>query len=257
MGQSFRTALKDLKTTFGGWIQVGHPAVGEILAGAGFDWLAVDLEHGVIDLETMANIFRGIDGSGCTPIARLPQNDPIWIQRSLDVGAKGLIIPMVNTADEAERAIQFAKYPPRGQRGYGYCRANGYGREFNGYIRQANPEIAMIMQIEHRVGIENLEAILQVPDVDGVFIGPLDLSGSYGKAGDLECQEMRLAMERFLELCGRYHKAAGVHIVRPDETRVSRTIREGYNFIALGVDVVFLETTAAEALRLAKATKAM
>jgi len=166
MKNTMRKALLDKKVTTGAWMQIGHPAVAEIFAEAGFDWICIDLEHGAIDLETMTNIFRTLDAFDCVPVARLPLNDPVWIHRSLDAGARGLIIPMVKTAEEAKNSIREAKYPPRGARGFGYSRANMHGMDFEEYIKSANDEIAMIMQIEHKDAIANLEDIIKVDGVD-------------------------------------------------------------------------------------------
>ena len=240
MKNKLRKALLDKELTLGTWMQIAHPAVAEILASAGFDWMCVDLEHGAIDLESTTNIFRTLKAFDCIPVARLPLNDEIWIHRILDAGAQALIIPMVNSAEEAEYAIKHAKYPPRGVRGYGYSRANGHGINFKEYISTANTEIAVIMQIEHKNAITNLEDILQVDDVDGVFIGPLDLSGSYGLTGNLECPEMKNAIKYYLEMCKKYNKAPGMHIVNPNEENINANIQLGFTFIALGLDNVFL-----------------
>jgi 2-keto-3-deoxy-L-rhamnonate aldolase RhmA len=244
-----RRALLKNELSLGTWIQIGHPAIAEILARVGYDWICVDMEHGSIDLETMTNIFRAIEANDSVPIARLPMNDSIWIRRSLDAGAKGLIIPMVNSAKEVESAIRDAKYPPRGERGYGYSRANAYGMDFEDSISGENEAIAVIAQIEHRKGIDNINSILQVQDLDGVFIGPLDLSGSFGKSGQLDCPEMREALERYLDACKINNKCAGTHIVRPDESSIRSTIAEGYRMIALGLDCVFLEMASKGALK--------
>ena len=157
MENKLKTALLERKLSLGAWMQIGHPACAEIFAEAGFDWICVDLEHGAIGIETMTNIFRTIDAFDSVPVARLPINDPVWICRTLDAGARGLIIPMVKTAEEAEFAISKAKYPPRGTRGYGYSRSNKHGMQFKESIVTANKEIPLIMQIEHREGIENLD----------------------------------------------------------------------------------------------------
>ena len=252
MENKMRTALLKNELTLGTWIQIGNPAIAEILARVGYDWICVDLEHGSIDIETLTNLFRAIEANGAVPVARLPQNDPIWIRRSLDAGAMGLIIPMINSAQEIESAIRCAKYPPRGERGYGYSRANTFGMNFEDYIASANEEIAIIAQIEHKDGIANIDSILQVEDLDGVFIGPLDLSGSYGKTGQLDCTEMREALKRYLDACKEHNKCAGTHIVRPDENSIQNTIDQGYKLIALGVDGVFLEMASSSALRRAK-----
>jgi 2-dehydro-3-deoxyglucarate aldolase len=246
-----RRALLEREVTLGSWIQIGHPACAEVMARAGFDWVCVDLEHGVIDLETTANIFRALGGSDCVPVARLPLNDPIWIHRTLDAGARGLIIPMVKTAEEAEAAVREAKYPPRGTRGFGYSRANLYGADFPDYIASANEEIAMVMQIEHKDAIANLDAILRVEGVDGVFIGPLDLSGSMGITGKLDHPQMLEALGKYRAACRAHKKSAGLHIIRPGAENVRRALDEGYTMLALGLDNVFMEQSARASLKAA------
>lgn len=248
----FRKALLERKLTAGGWMQIGHPACAEIFARTGFDWVCVDLEHGAIGLETMTSIFRALDAFGCVPVARLPLCDTIWIKRTLDAGARGLIIPMVDTAEQAEHAIQEAKYPPRGRRGYGYCRANLHGLDFKESIREANDEIAVVVQIEHAEGIANIDSILEVDGVDGAFIGPMDLSGSYGKPGDLGCPEMVSALETFRAACRKHNKSAGTHLVQLDERSIKEAVAQGYTQIALGLDVTLLASGAAAALELAR-----
>lgn len=245
----FRSALLNRQVTLGAWMQIGHPAVAEIFARAGFDWVCVDLEHGAIDLETMANIFRTLDGFDCVPVARLPLNDPVWIHRTLDAGARGLIIPMVKTAAEAEAAIYEAKYPPRGARGYGYSRANMHGMDFAEYIANANEEIAMVMQIEHKDAIANLDGILKVQGVDGLFIGPLDLSGSMGITGQLDHPQMVAALDRYRSACKESAISAGMHIVRPNPENIGKAIKQGYTLIALGLDNVFLDDSSRACLK--------
>jgi len=211
----------------------------------------VDLEHGVIDLETTANIFRALAGFDCVPVARLPLNDPIWIHRVLDAGARGLIIPMVKTAAEAEAAVREAKYPPRGTRGFGFSRANLHGVDFDSYIASANDEIAMVMQIEHQDAIANLDAILKVDGVDGVFIGPLDLSGSMGITGQLDHPQMVASLEKYRSACRAHNKSAGLHIIRPGDQSVRGALEQGYNLLALGLDNVFMEQGARASLKAA------
>ncbi len=252
MKNKFRKALLNRELTFGAWMQIGHPAIAEIFAKAGFDWICVDLEHGAIDLETMTNIFRTINALDCVPVARLPLNDLVWIHRSLDAGAKGLIIPMVKAAEEAERAIREAKYPPRGVRGFGYSRANMYGMEFDEYVKTANDEIAMVMQIEHKDAIANLEDIVKVDGVDGLFIGPLDLSGSMGITGQLDHPDMLAALDKYRKVCQDNNKSAGMHIVRPNPENIRAAIEEGYTLVALGLDNVFLDENSKLTLKLAR-----
>ncbi len=248
MKNKLRRALLERQVTLGSWIQIGHPASAEVLARAGFDWVCVDLEHGAIDLAATADIFRALAGFDCVPVVRLPLNDPIWIHRTLDAGARGLIIPMVKTAAEAGAAVREAKYPPLGARGFGYSRANLYGADFEDYIASANEEIAMVMQIEHKDAIANLDGILRVEGVDGVFIGPLDLSGSMGITGQLDHPQMVAALDRYRAACLAHRKSAGLHIIRPNQANVRRALEEGYTMLALGLDNVFMDQSARASL---------
>ncbi len=251
MKNKFRKAVLNKEVCLGAWMQIGHCAVAEIFARAGFDWVCVDLEHGAIDLETMTSIFRTLDAFDCVPVARLPLNDPVWIHRCLDAGARGLIIPMVNSASEAEKAISEAKYPPRGVRGFGYSRANMHGMDFDSYIKEANDEIAMVMQIEHKNAIANLEEIARVDGVDGFFIGPLDLSGSMGITGQLDHPDMAAALDKYKKVCNDFDLSAGMHLVRPNEDTIQSSINQGYTLIALGLDNVFIDESSKAALKAA------
>jgi len=248
----FRRALLERVPTFGAWQQLGHPGVTEILANIGFDWICIDLEHGAIDLETMTNLFRTMEAYDCVPVARLPLNDPVWIHRTLDAGAQGLIIPMIKTAEEAEAAVSEAKFPPRGRRGFGYSRANRHGANFEGYCATANEEIAMVMQIEHKDAIQNLDAILAVDGVDGLFIGPLDLSGSLGVTGQMKHPDVVAALRLHLEACQRHGCSAGMHVVTPNEDSIRESIEAGYTMIALGLDNTFLMDAASKAFSMAR-----
>lgn len=192
----------------GGWMQVGHPAVAEIMVHAGFDWVAIDEEHGVINLETGMNIFNAMRDTDTLPMVRVQENDNLVIRRWLDAGAQGIIVPMVNTPQQAEAAVQSAKYPPQGKRGFGFCRANYYGAEFDADVQETNDDILLIAQIEHIEAIRNIDAILEVEGIDGAFVGPYDLSGSMGLTGQTSHPE-------FWPPCRRCLKPADVITKRP------------------------------------------
>ena len=170
--------------TLGSWITIGHPVVAEIMAESGFDWLTIDLEHSAIDISHMQVIFQAIRGTEAIPLVRVGENNASLIKRAMDAGAYGVIVPMVNTRDSAERAVSAVKYPPMGTRGVGLSRAQGYGYEFDDYKESINENSIVIAQIEHIQAIENLEEILNVPGIDASIIGPYDLSGSLGYPGD-------------------------------------------------------------------------
>ena len=158
---------------------------------------------------------------------------------------------MVNSASEAEKAISEAKYPPRGVRGFGYSRANMHGMDFDSYIKEANNEIAMVMQIEHKNAIANLEEIARVDGVDGFFIGPLDLSGSMGITGQLDHPDMTAALDKYKKVCNDFDLSAGMHLVRPNEDTIQSSINQGYTLIALGLDNVFIDESSKAALKAA------
>lgn len=164
----------------------------------------------------------------------------------LDSGAAGVIVPMVNTRAEAELAVKSAKYPPLGFRGVGLARAQGYGQRFAEYVRAANDDTLVIVQIEHIDAVSNIEAILDVPGIDGTFIGPYDLSMSMGLPGQLDHPDVVAARDRVLAATRARGLAAGIHLVHPDraETDLTAYVAAGYRFVALGTDILFLGDSA-------------
>ena len=247
-----RSALLERRLSIGTWIQIGHPAVAEVMANADFDWIAVDCEHTDIGVEGFAALARAMHGRGVEPLVRVRENDTLAIRQMLDLGARGVIVPLVSSAEQAERAVQAAKYPPRGVRGYAFSRANDWGTAFESYAQRADEDIAVVVMIETKEGVENIDAILAVDGVDGTFIGPYDLSGSYGMPGRTDDPVVRDACRRVVEACKRAGKSAGIHAVCSTGTDIADTIASGFTFIAVGVDTVFLDDAAREAARLAR-----
>jgi 2-keto-3-deoxy-L-rhamnonate aldolase RhmA len=248
-----REAVLSGRVTLGSWLQAGpYPALAEIMADTGFDWLAVDLEHSDIDVEGMTSLFRGMKGRGAAPLARVRENDTLAIRQALDAGAEGVIVPLVNSAAEARKAVAAAKYPPMGVRGFCFARMNRFGRDFDDYAKNANDRTLVIVMIESKTAVENIEEILSVDGVDGVFIGPYDMSGSYGIIGQTEHPLMLEARRKILSACKAKNKAAGLHIVYPDGKNVKDAADSGFTFIALGVDMVFLRAGANSAFMTAK-----
>ena len=243
-----RNALAEKRLSIGSWIQIGHPAVAEILSTIGFEWIAVDCEHTDIDIKGYADVIRGMHGRPPVPLARVRENDVMAIRQVLDAGAKGVIVPLVNTAEQAEQAVRAAKYPPEGIRGFAFCRANDWGINFSSYCNEANREVAVIVMIETKQAVDNVDAILAVEGVDGVFIGPYDMSGSYGVTGQTSHPLVLEACRRVVDACQRHGKAAGIHVVNPTEEAVTGAIKDGFTFLALGMDTVFLEQAAERAL---------
>ncbi|SVC99141.1 uncharacterized protein METZ01_LOCUS351995, partial [marine metagenome] len=184
------------KLSIGSWIQIGHPAIAEIMASAGFDWLVVDLEHSAITLREAEDLIRVIDLKGVVPLVRLSSNNPEQIKRIMDAGSHGVIVPMVNTPEEAEMAVASVKYPPVGRRSFGLARAQGYGVRFEDYLAWQRENSLVIVQIEHINAVNCLESILSVEGVDAYFVGPYDLSGSLGIPGQFDHPEFLEAMDR-------------------------------------------------------------
>jgi 2-keto-3-deoxy-L-rhamnonate aldolase RhmA len=237
---TLRPALHEGAVTFGSWLQFGHSAVAELMAQAGFDWIAIDMEHSTIGIETIQPLIQVIELSGCVPLVRLSSNDPVLAKRVMDAGAHGVIVPSVNSAGEAEQAVRAVKYPPAGSRGMGLGRAQGYGARFKEYVEELEQFSVVVVMLENRDGVEQVENILRVPGVDGVFIGPYDLSASYGVPGQLDHPLVRNAMGRVLSATRAAGVTPGIHVVHPPVDQVRDRIREGFRFIAYGGDMLFL-----------------
>lgn len=244
-----KRALQQRQPCLGSWCQVGHPAPAEILAGAGFKWLALDCEHGEAGDADVGPFCRAVSRFACTPLVRVKENAPLPIRRALDLGAAGVIVPLVNTANDAERAVKAAHYPPKGVRGFAWQRGNRWGAAFDAYAQGFNPVV--VVMIESKEAVENIDAILAVDGVDGVLIGPYDLSGSHGIPGQTGAPVIRDACRRVAEACAKAGKAAGQHLVTPTADTVRAALGQGFTFLALGMDTFFLADGAARCLALA------
>jgi len=229
--------LGQKQVTIGSWITLGHPSIAEIMAKAGYDWLTVDMEHSAITLHQTQQLIQVIELSGCAPLVRVGENDPV-------------IVPMVNTKEEAEKAVASVKYPPKGFRGVGLARAQKYGADFEGYKDWNNTESIVVVQIEHIKAVENLEAILSVDGVDAFIIGPYDLSGSLGVPGQFDHPDMLAALARIKEVSHNLKAVSGFHVIPPDVVALKNKVREGYKFIAHSLDILFLGNNCKEALKI-------
>ena len=238
--KSLKERLRKKEVTIGSWITLGHPSVAEIMANSGFDWLTVDMEHSAITLHQAQQLIQVIELSGVVPLVRVGENDPNLIKRVMDAGAHGVIVPMVNSKEDAEKAVRSVKYPPRGFRGVGLARAQKYGADFEGYRKWNQKESVVIVQVEHIKAVENLEAILSVEGVDGFLIGPYDLSGSLGVPGQFDHPNVVAALKRVRDVSKKMNALSGFHVIPPDPAGVSKKIREGYRFIAYSLDILFL-----------------
>lgn len=235
-----RQKLEAGSVSIGSWMQIPSADVAEIMGKAGFDWIVVDLEHGAFSRHTLPDILRALELGGTIPLARVAQPRQKDIKSALDAGAKGIILPMIESAQQLEEAISWACYPPKGTRGVGYCRANLYGKEFDPYVAGPANEILIVAQIENAAALQDLNAILAVKPLDAIIVGPYDLSASMNLTAQFEHPKFEEAMR---DIHGKAKNASvpmGLHIVQPDREVLNEKIEAGYQFIAYGTDAVFL-----------------
>jgi 2-dehydro-3-deoxyglucarate aldolase/4-hydroxy-2-oxoheptanedioate aldolase len=247
MDPDFREALVAREPVVGNWISLAHPAIAETSAGLDFDFVVVDTEHTSISVDELESMIRATDAGdgGTAPIVRLPDHDPGRIKRALDMGAAGLMFPMVETAEEAERIVEAMRYPPEGRRGAAPARASGYGRTFGEYFESADEGIATIVQIETERAVENIEGILAVDGVDAIQIGQGDLSASVGAFGEWEDDAFRDALSRAVETADEAGVPVGMLAL--DAEGIDRWLDAGVDFMTVGVDVAYLQDGAREA----------
>ncbi|MDD1653172.1 MAG: aldolase/citrate lyase family protein [Methanomicrobiales archaeon] len=247
---SLKDRIHRKEITLGSWITLGHPAIGEIMAGIGFDWLTIDLEHSAITLGECQQLIQVIELRGCVPLVRVGENDPTVIKRVMDAGAHGVIVPMVNSRADAEQAVKSVKYPPAGFRGVGYGRAQGYGLHFEAYRDWNARDTLVVVQIEHIRAVEQMAEILTVPGVDAFIVGPYDLSASLGIPGEFSRPEFLRAMEQIRTTMGDFPGVApGFHAVQPSPDDAVKKLEEGYRFLAYSLDTLILGGTLQRDLR--------
>jgi 2-dehydro-3-deoxyglucarate aldolase len=241
---NLREALKKGQPVLGTWLNSGSPIVAEILAQSGFDFVCVDAEHSAVDLAHTQQLFQAVKSGApdCAAVVRLHGVDYSFVKRYLDAGARGVICPLINTRADAELFISAVKYPPAGNRGVGFCRANAYGARFEDEFKRANDEIMAAVQIEHVIGVSNIEEIVSVPGVDAVFIGPYDLSASMGITAQFQHPEYVKARDRILSVCRARSVPVGIHVVQPNSDELKERFQEGYRLLAYSLDITMLQS---------------
>ncbi len=233
----FKQGLTNKQTQIGLWVSMANSYSTEICAGAGFDWLLLDSEHSPNDLRSIMAQLQTIAGYSSQAICRVPIGDSTVIKQYLDLGAQSLLVPMVDTPEQARLLVQACRYPPDGFRGMAGARASRWGRYPN-YAREANAQICLLVQAETRLALSNLDAIVATEGVDGVFIGPADLSASMGFVGNSGHPEVQCAIEAAIVRITRAGKAAG--ILTPDTTLARYYLDLGATFVAVGLDTLLL-----------------
>lgn len=234
---TFRERLKSGQKLIGTMVTLPTAATAEILADAGFDWLFIDAEHGPLETGDILSILQAV-GHRVPCIVRVPECSEAWIKRVLDLGAHGVIVPQTNTPEMVAEVVQHARYAPEGSRGVGLARAHGYGFEFDEYVKTANEKVAVIVQAEHKLAVENIEGISHQEGVDAVLLGPYDMSASYGKMGQINDPEITDAISQVISTCRAANIPVGSFGVTADA--VNDYANQGCTLLCAGVDVLFL-----------------
>lgn len=224
----------------GSWVTIGSPTVAEVIASLDLEFVVFDTEHTTIGLETLENMVRGVEamGDGAASIVRVPWNDKVHIKRVLDIGVDGILVPMIETAEEARSLVEAVRYPPDGARGIGSGRASRYGSNFQEYVENGDDEFLTIAQIESKRGVENVEEIASVDGIDALFLGPADLSGSLDVFAQWESDTLNQHIERALQVCRETETALGTLVIRQED--VAKRIDQGFDFVAIGKDTATL-----------------
>ena len=233
----FKHALKAGKPQIGIWSSLSSHIVAEILAHSGFDWVLLDTEHSPNELPMVQSQLHAMQGGSANPVVRVPWNDMVMIKRYLDIGAQSLLIPYVQSVEEAQNAVKFTRYPQAGVRGVaGGTRAAGYGRTKD-YLKRAHEQLCVLVQVETRKAMASIEAIAAVDGIDGVFIGPNDLSADMGYLGNWQHPEVWKVMEEAAKKIRQAGKAPGILVGEADG---KRCLDLGYLFVAVGSDIGLL-----------------
>lgn len=226
-------------------VTLNEPAVAEILSRVGFDWLFIDCEHGPFGTADLVGLLQAAGGTTAC-IARVPATEEGVIKRTLDAGVDGIIVPQVNTAAQAEEVVRFSRYAPLGSRGVGLGRAHGYGLKFAEYVEEANERVTVIVQAEHAEAVENIEAIVRVPGIDAILLGPYDLAASLGKMGQVDDPMVVKAIGRVTQVAKEAGLPLGMFGVGTSAVRPYA--EQGYTLLVAGVDTMHMAGAAEAAL---------
>jgi len=232
--------FRERKNIFAAWTSLAHPSITEILGKSQVDFVGIDIEHGTFNQEQVQRTIAAAQSEGVLCLPRIASHNPEMIKRVLDSGADGLIVPMVNNVEELKKIVSWCTYPTEGIRSFGISRAQGYGFDFDQYVQSWNESKVLILQIESIEGVNHIDQLLDHPAVDGVMIGPYDLSGTLGVPGQLEHPKVKEAAAKVIAASLRYKKTCGTQDIDPQAESVQAKIKEGYNFIVLSSDVFLL-----------------
>jgi 2-keto-3-deoxy-L-rhamnonate aldolase RhmA len=242
-----REKLRAGQPAIGSFLGLQSPNVAELMAHAGFDWLVIETEHNALDSAEIEHMLMAMNGTDTVPIVRIPSSNPVFIQRALDMGAMGLVVPMVKTAEEAQAIVSATRYPPEGTRGFGPLRASHYTIDDEDYFARANDNILVALIFETREAVKNLEAIAAVDGIDVLFLGPADMSLALGLSPlKLPHPEVDQVLDRMLEVGQKGDVAIGKGSHTPEQLRQLQA--KGATFLSYGPDYFLLRDAALEGL---------
>ena len=242
--------LREGQVSFGTWLSLGDLYATRLLARMGFDWLTLDMEHQPIDWSTAAAIFGAIADAGCVPLVRVPEGNHFLIKRALDAGAWGIVVPMVNTVEQARAAIAAAKYPPTGNRSLGGgMHSLNFSAAAGDYYAKANDEVLVVLQTESPEGVRNAEAIYSLPGVDAIFVGPVDLRANMRSADGAEAsdEEFERTLQRIVDAGKKTGTPTGMHVMNTDAAH--KRAKQGMQFIAVGSELRMMSERAQEIVK--------
>lgn len=242
----FKQQLLDREKLVGTLLTLPTPELAEIAADAGFDWLFLDMEHGLLDGLAVQRIAQAV-GERCPCVVRIPANEEVWIKKALDAGVAGLIFPHLNTRAEAERVVRMSLFSPEGERSISLARASRFGCKLEEYLVEANRSTSFIAQIEHIEAVRNIDDIIAVPGIDAVLVGPYDLSASLKKPGQVADVEVQAAVKQVFKACEARSVPAG--IFAGDTAAAERAFRAGYSFVCVATDITLFSRAAAQTVR--------
>lgn len=241
-----KSLVQSGRPAIGSWIGFADPYSVELMADVGFDWLLIDTEHFPIDRHSLRTILVAMKGSESTPVVRLASNSLDHFQTALDLGAQGIVVPMVSSRNDANLAVKSCRYPPIGSRGFAPIRASRYMQDVESYARQANDEIALIVQVETPTAVENIEEILAVPGIDGIFIGPSDLASFMNFRGNIAHPEVKVVLDHLIDQACTRAIPYGLPSWTPAECL--GYVARGARLMTIGSDLNFLATGARNSL---------
>ena len=252
---SLKNKLRNRERLFAGWVSYSHPSITETFARAGFDFIAIDMEHSTITLPEAQRIIAASQSEGVPCLPRPVSHSNDWVKPLIESGADGMLIQMVNKPEEVQSLINDIKYPPLGKRSYGVNRAQAYGFDFDTYIKNWNKESIFMIQVESIEAVENIESLVAYDEVDAVMIGPLDISGSLGVPGQTSHPLVIEASKKVINACKKYGKSCGTHVADSNMKSVQDLFDLGYTFAILGSDLFVLWKWAEEMKKLIKTIK--